>query len=168
MIRWSRIYFGSSALLTSGISNLKLTLWIRRPRFTSDDLTLDIFFGRFDDCGLLRMIQRSRIYFVSLGFENFKSQTETLEVISPELMICCHVSLLDLTVEIYFGSPALRASGISNLKLKNLEVIFFRSVTSVRMCSFYHRQYHYCHPTIGRSHPPSTLTLTENHSGSKP
>jgi hypothetical protein len=31
----------------------------------------------------------------------------------------------------------------------------------VRMCSFYHRQYHYCHPTIGQSHPPSTLTLTE-------
>jgi hypothetical protein len=30
------------------------------------------------------------------------------------------------------------------------------------------RQYHYCHPTIGRSHPPSTLTLTENHSRSKP
>jgi hypothetical protein len=27
------------------------------------------------------------------------------------------------------------------------------TATAIRMCSFNYRQYHYCHPTIGRSHP---------------
>jgi hypothetical protein len=44
----------------------------------------------------------------SLGFGNFKSQTENLEVISSDLMIHRHVSLLDLTVEIYSDSPDFR------------------------------------------------------------
>jgi hypothetical protein len=38
-----------SGLQTSEISNIKLMLWIRWPRFTSDDPTLEIFFKQSDE-----------------------------------------------------------------------------------------------------------------------
>ena len=36
------------------------------------------------------------------------------------------------------------------------------------MCSFYQRQYHYCHPTIGMQPPPSTLNFARQNDYGKP